>query len=243
MLPAIRNSLFSIIYPHECDVCAGPVESTTLGTSCHKCWVETRIFDGSEMLCGRCGSFLGERSAPIPVFCQKCDHYRFESAAAIGIYEKALAAAILELKRTPHLDRHLYGLIKNAVDARIAPLNIDLIIPVPLSKRRWIERGFNQAEIIAKKVSKILGTKMDRGSLARDRHTQMHRAGMDQKAREMSVEKAFSVVRPNLIEGRSILLVDDVLTSGATTSACARALKNGGSREVYVFTLARAVVS
>jgi ComF family protein len=117
----------------------------------------------------------------------------------------------------------------------------DLIIPVPLSKKRAVERGFNQAETIASQVSGLVGIPIDAASLIRKKHTPMHRAAMDKKAREMTVKNAFEVSRPKLIEGKSILLVDDILTSGATASYCAKALKKKGAAGVKVFTLARAV--
>ena len=71
----------------------------------------------------------------------------------------------------------------------------------------------------------------------------MHRIGMDEKARELTVRKAFEVTRPKLIEGQNILLIDDVFTSGATASYCAKVLKKHGAAKVNVLTLARAVLS
>ncbi len=105
-----------------------------------------------------------------------------------------------------------------------------------------IERGFNQAEIIAKSVANITGIPVDSHSLVRTTHTPMHRVGMDKRARELTVVNAFKVVRPNLIKGSRILLVDDVFTSGSTASNCAKALKKAGAERVKVLTLARAVM-
>ncbi|HET9129668.1 MAG TPA: phosphoribosyltransferase family protein [Terriglobia bacterium] len=116
----------------------------------------------------------------------------------------------------------------------------DLILPVPLSARRRAERGFNQAEFIARRVASILHKPVDIRSLSRKTHTPMHRASMDKKAREQSVKNAFEVIRPKLIEGKAILLVDDIFTSGATVSNCAKSLKKAGAKRVDIFTLARA---
>jgi predicted amidophosphoribosyltransferase len=71
----------------------------------------------------------------------------------------------------------------------------------------------------------------------------MHRVGMDQKARELTIHNAFTVLRPKLIAGRHVMLIDDVLTSGATASQAAKILKKNGAAGVSVFTLARAVLS
>jgi len=115
-----------------------------------------------------------------------------------------------------------------------------VVIPVPLSARRLQERGFNQAAVIATVIARSGNLLLDENSLVRKIHTPMHRAGMDRKARAMTVKKAFEVVRPKLIEGRDTLLVDDVLTSGETASICARVLKKSGAATVSVLTIARA---
>jgi len=118
---------------------------------------------------------------------------------------------------------------------------VDLIVPVPLSVGRHKDRGFNQAEIIANALAAFSGVPVDAASLARTTDTPMHRGGMDQKAREMTVRKAFEVVRPKLVAGKSVILVDDVFTSGSTASFCSKALRKHGANGIKVFTLARAV--
>ncbi len=241
MLDAIQNLFFSLIYPEECRVCGLHVESHNDGIACRECWAATRIFDGSEMLCEKCGAFFGDKAAPIPVFCRKCDDHHYDKATAAGIYEKALAANIVNLKNTPTLSHRLKAIISTAGNRKVLN-DADLIVPIPLSARRRIERGFNQADLIAETVSRSTRIPVDAHSLARKTHTPIHRVGMDQKARELTVKNAFKVVRPKLIEGKTILLVDDVLTSGATASSCAKALKKSGAHNVSVFTLARAVL-
>lgn len=243
MLKAVQNSLLSLIYPQECSVCCDSVDQFHFGNACEKCWSDTRILTGHEMLCKRCGALLGDEAAVVPVSCLKCEGYYFEKAFATGIYEKALAATIVQLKNSPNLNRHLRSLVRTTFETRLSGLNVDLIVPIPLSKARRIERGFNQAEIIAAEVGRASRTAVDNGSLARSVHTPVHRVGVDQKARELTVKNAFEVTRPNLIAGKRILLVDDVLTTGATSSACAKILKKNGTGEVFVFTLARAVMN
>ena len=115
------------------------------------------------------------------------------------------------------------------------------IIPVPLSKRRFYERGFNQAAVLAKILAKETKIELDEKTLVRTKHTKIHRAGMDKKGRALSVEKAFEIKRENFIKGEKILLVDDVFTSGASASMCAKVLKKKGADKVYVFTIARTV--
>jgi len=117
------------------------------------------------------------------------------------------------------------------------------IIPVPLSSRRKFERGYNQAQVIAEFLAKSTSTKLNTQSLRRKMNTPMHRVGMDQRARELTLVGAFEVTAPRLIEAAHIVLIDDVFTSGSTASACAAILKKNGAAEVDVFTLARATLS
>lgn len=116
----------------------------------------------------------------------------------------------------------------------------DAVVSVPLSTRRLRERGFNQAAVLGKVVARHTAIPLDEISLVRSTHTPMHRVGMDRKARAATVKNAFQVVRPKLVEGKNILLIDDVLTSGETASVCAGVLKKVGAVTVNVLTVARA---
>jgi ComF family protein len=207
--------------------------------ACDGCWEQTKIFTGNEMLCNKCGAFFSDSAAVVPVYCHRCDDHAYDKAFALGVYEKALAATILRLKRDPSPPTRLVRLIQRGAE-RLP--KADLILPVPLSKLRHIERGYNQAELLGRCLSKALKVPVDPLSLRRKKHTPIHRIGMDQRARELTVEKAFEVTRPSLISGRSVLLVDDVLTSGSTAAACAQVLKKSGAAAVNVFTIARAVM-
>ena len=178
-------------------------------------------------------------SSKCPTTCRKCDDQHFDSALAIGSYEKALAASVLELKKSPRLVGRVKDLLVELTE-QMSFRNSDVIIPVPLSPRRLQERGFNQAAVIGKFVSKQLAIPLDEATLIRRIDTPMHRAGMDRKARGVTVKNAFVVSRPKLIQEKNILLIDDVFTSGETVSSCAKILKKNGAARVDVITLARA---
>jgi ComF family protein len=241
VLDALQDTLLSVIYPQQCRVCSREVEDRVNGVACRDCWQATRIFAGDEMLCEKCGAFLGEAAAPVAARCHKCNEHHYHKAVAAGVYEKALAAAIVDLKTSPHLSKRMRSLISQGLTC-VDLVGIELIVPVPLAKERYVERGFNQAEIIARAVAAAASLPVDTFSLARTVHTPLHRLGMDQRARELTVENAFAVARPKLVSGKAILLVDDVLTSGATASACAKVLTKNGANRVNVFTIARAVL-
>ncbi|HVF86613.1 MAG TPA: hypothetical protein VM866_03445, partial [Pyrinomonadaceae bacterium] len=123
---------------------------------------------------------------------------------------------------------------------RRAPLDrATRIIPTPLHEKRERERGFNQAAVLGHTLAALSGLPIDEQSLVRVTGTEHHRAGMDSRGRRESVEEAFEVRRQRLIEGERPLLIDDVFTTGATASACAKALREAGAQEVFVLTAAR----
>lgn len=214
------------------------MENLELGIACDVCWQNTRLFTKEDPLCEKCGGLLTSRAFQQ---CRQCDDQHFDFVMSVGTYEAALSKSVIDLKKNDRIPPKLTELIRSRL-ADLTGQNIEIVIPIPLSAKRRLERTFNQAESIGRLVSDILSKPMDQYSLVRTGHSPMHRAAMDRKAREMSVKGSFSVTRPNLIKGRNILLVDDVLTSGSTASHCARALKKAGAVEVNVFTIARALV-
>ena len=240
MLTTLSHSLLSIVYPLACSICEREVESHADGVACSECWNTTRIFDGKETLCNKCGAFLFSGASSRPMTCRHCDEHFYDGAYAVGLYETVLSTSVLRLKRAPRIPTRLKQAILSRID-QVPVYNTTLVVPVPLSNRRRRERGFNQATIVGRIIAKHLGVSLDETSLVRTTHTPVHRAGMDRKARAMTVKNAFGVVRPKLISGQRILLVDDVMTSGETVSMCAKALKKKGAAMVNVFTIARAL--
>jgi len=239
----IYDSALALVYPQVCAVCAASVEARADGVACATCWQSTRVFSGDEQICWKCGVLskgtVSHEQREL-IRCGHCDGEPFTAARSCGIYEKALRAAVLSLKNQPYVPRRLVQLLKEVADR--PPLDrATRIIPVPLHPKRQRVRGFNQAENIGSAVARGSDRFLDRLSLFRVVHTDRHRAGMDAKARRETVEGAFAVRHPRLIAGESILLVDDVFTTGATASACASSLINAGAKEVFVLTIARAL--
>ncbi len=239
MFRRIFDSVLNTVFPHACRVCGRNTEQHVAGPACDSCWSKSVIFDGNQTLCVKCSEYLVGRDSPFEPICHLCDDHAYDAARSVGRYGAALAASVIALKSEPVISGRLADLLIDAFD-RSPFYDADLVIPVPLSRKRRIERGFNQAELIAEVVSARRGLALDRGTLVRTRHTQMHRAAMDRKARARTVTDSFQVTRPNAIEEKAIILTDDVLTTGSTASACAEILKANGARKVYVLTLARA---
>ncbi len=113
----------------------------------------------------------------------------------------------------------------------------DIIIPVPLHARRLRWRGFNQAELLAKELH--LQIPLEPAILKRRRYTQPQVTLRDRRAREENLRNAFTVTQPHAVHGKTILLIDDVITTGSTLTHCAAALKDAGARHVYCLVLAR----
>ena len=200
------------------------------------------MFSEGETVCWKCGvlsqaNVTEDRCRNIR--CGRCETDAYTAARACGPYEGALRASILELKRQPHVARHLAELMQDVQQRE--PLNqAELIVPVPLHADRERERGFNQAIVLARELSRVSGLPLDEHSVIRKVHTERHRAGMDAKARRQSIADAFTVRHSDQIKRKRVLLVDDVFTTGATVSECARVLASAGVEHIYVLTVARA---
>ncbi len=240
-IDSLYDAVLALFYPQACEVCGASVEARRDGRVCAACWQETRIFAEDDALCWKCGAVT---HATVPtekrmdVRCRRCEGDAYDGARACGAYQGALRAAVLALKREAHVPSRVAQLLYET--QRRAPLSAATrLVPVPLHPERQRQRGFNQAAILGRALADLTKLPLDEWSLVRTRHTERHRAGMDAQARRESVSEAFEVVRPRLIENESILLLDDVLTTGATVSACAAALKTAGARSVFVLTLAR----
>jgi ComF family protein len=237
----IYDAALAVVYPQACAVCGDSVESRHDGVACAECWEATTLFRGSDALCWKCGTLSHvqvREDKRESVRCGRCDDDAFTVARACGSYEGALRASILELKRQPHVPRRLALLLLEV--QRREPLNTaDVIVPVPLHPEREFERGFNQALVLGRELSRLSGLPLEEYSLIRRLHTERHRAGMDAHARHKSVAGAFAVRHSNLIPGNRVLLVDDVFTTGATVSACAAEITAAGAKKVFVACLAR----
>ena len=234
---SLYNALLAIVYPQACSLCGSSVEDRHLGVACAQCWHATRTLASTDITCWKCGDLsMGTIAAEKrdQVRCRRCDEDAFTAARACGAYEGALRASVLALKREPYINRRLVSLLVE-IQSR-APLDKATRDCVPLHPDRG---GFQSAAIIGGELARAVRLPFDEVSLIRTVHSERHRAGMDAKGRRETVAEAFSVRYPRLIEDESVLLVDDVFTTGATASACATALMSAGAKEVYVLTIAR----
>jgi ComF family protein len=262
-LRAVADGVVGLAYPQECRLCNGPVQSLRDGIACADCWMDpsiTRLLIGARV-CHKCGAPLDRRTSPATPTPRPpagdfppskneqadsegcapwCAAFPFYCARSCGVYGGAIEAAVLFLKQYPHVCGRLSDLIRLAFETDILSLDADVVVPIPLHPSRERERGYNQAMLIARVLSRNYGLEVEKLALSRVIPTERHRAGLDRIDRARSVENAFAVTRPQIVNGRRLLLVDDVLTTGATISAATCALINAGADRVSVLTAARA---
>jgi len=187
----------------------------------------------------RCAA-CGERARMQHVFCARCaaSVVRARGHDAPFLYGGAIAQAIVRFKYGPEppLARPLGELLRHGVPllGAFAP---DLVVPVPLHGTRLVERGFNQAALLAAPIARDLRASLAPRALVRTRDTPQQSA-LDRRRRLVNVRRAFAVRDARLISGKRVLLVDDVRTTGATLSACEEALRAAGAREVRGLVLA-----
>lgn len=117
---------------------------------------------------------------------------------------------------------------------------LDYFVPVPLHPKRHHERGFNQADLLSLELSRHFGIPTMTGILNRTRHT-IPQFDLHPKERMVNVRGAFSVRGGQHIQGKRLMLIDDIYTTGATVSECTRVLKDAGAEQVHILTLSRAV--
>ena len=197
----------------------------------------------SDPVCNTCGRPMELDLGP-EAQCAACIARppRWDRARAALIYDAASRRIVLDLKRSGRRDglRTMTGWMQRAGANLIA--EADMIIPVPLHYTRLVSRGFNQSAWLGQGIAREAGLPCRVDLLKRKRRTPTQ-GNLSAKARHRNVAGAFSISprAVTLIDGKRLLLVDDVLTTGATLSACTRALKRAGARQVDVLVLARVV--
>jgi len=229
-----------LIYPGCCLLCGQPLAAaqTHFCSLCHR-----ELFADRESLCPRCAGSIGPFTA-IDGRCPACrkESFAFQQVLRLGRYEGLLREVILRLKkqRGEGLAELLGECWAKESVARFAAFHADAMIPVPLHWRRRWQRGYNQSAALCRGLASCLNLPFHPAWLRRVRHTPQQTSRPTPAERKANVRGAFRARTGAPLAGRTILLVDDVMTTGATASEAARALRSAGASHVVVAVLARA---
>lgn len=230
--------LIELFLPAVCISCGRPAPDTAQGDFCPPCLASMPALSSPH--CPRC-------SLPYPVeegsshLCEGCSRtsFSFSWAAAAGLYDGALRQAIQRFKYAAaiNLDLPFARLLADRCTERVRDFTPDLLVPVPMDRQRLRVRTYNQSELLARRLGRIWRVPVAADLLIRCRGTLPQR-GLREAERRRNLKSAF-VLRRALL-GQRVLLIDDVLTTGATADECSRILRAGGASEVAVAVLARA---
>jgi len=237
--------LFDWLYPPRCRACRGRILGRDAEYFCEHCREHIQLV--GHPLCNVCGRPFPDASGDDHE-CGVCLERppQFIAARAWACYPREddhpLREVVQKFKyaRKVSLGRPLGRLMARGCQAFLGEIDPDVIVPVPLYPKRLRWRGFNQSVLLAREVSRAYGIPMDPFLLQRRRETAAQ-TQLAEEERRRNVRGAFMLDPDRPIRGKRVLIVDDVYTSGATVNECSRTLKQGGAKEIYVLTLARAV--
>ncbi|MDI9612482.1 MAG: ComF family protein [Acidobacteriota bacterium] len=240
----LLDGILNLVYPDACALCGAPVARSRECSVCAACWDLVLGLKIGPPCCTCCGLPLpGFDSDPAPLCLDCLDRLPpYAGARSWGHYAESLRGAIHALKFAgrQRMADGLAPLLAQAFLESWRREDFDAIAAVPLHPKRKLERGFNQSELLAVRLGRILGLPLVR-ALERTRPTPPQ-VGLGDADRWANVRGAFRCTRPRLVREKRILLVDDVMTTGATVGSATTALLAAGARRVSVLTAARAVL-
>jgi competence protein ComFC len=240
MLRGLLKGLKDLIYPNCCLVCKNKISSTNQRQLiCTNCW--DKIEQNLPPFCASCGRHLTPEAIEKNA-CPSCFrvNFYFDRAFSPCTYTGVVKKLIHEFKYSgkDYLGKPLGKLMHTFIRNYQLPItHLDFLVPIPLHKSRQREREFNQAEILSQEIAQQFNKQVLTDLLIRVKPTKTQ-TELTFQERCQNVEKSFSVTKPELIKDTNLLLIDDVLTTGATSNEAARCLKEAGAKKVLLLTLA-----
>ena len=212
----IFDYILSLIYPPKCVFCGKVIDKSDICSECEKTLPYTK----------------GDSVYQKFLFVDKCISPLY--------YKDYVRLAVLRFKFSgcSCYSRRLGAIMSECAENNLDCGSIDMISCIPLSKKRLHDRGYNQAELLAREISKAVDVKFA-PTLKKIKNNTAQSTIKDAKLRAKNVVGVYTVTDPETVKGKYILLVDDVVTTGSTVSECARMLKKAGAKAVYCITLAR----
>ncbi len=241
---AAGSALLDMVYPPRCAACGlGLEDGSEWPHLCGGCSLKIRWI--GPKACLRCGLPLGPYSDDHDGrWCVSCRTVplAFGRASAAAIYEDTVSALVRGFKydRRMHIGATLSAMLNRRAADVLGDGGYDWVAAVPLHGKKRRERGFDQSEYLASRLASAMRVPLLAGGLRRVRETPAQ-AGLSRTARFSNLKGAFEVARPDDVKGKRVIIVDDVMTTGATCSSVARALRNAGATVVAAAVVARAL--
>ncbi len=232
------QNLIGLIFPNRCLICEAPLDPARRQPLCLR--HEREIEQVEPPVCGKCGrKMFGESVEQLS--CERCrspsTYYDAGYSACIYAGPVRELVHLFKYRGRRYLQTFLGGLIVDFLRGSPYISQHDAIVPVPLHWWRYCTRGFNQAADLAKPISRHFHVPIMKRNLRRIRHTSPQ-VRLPPKERSINIKNAFKVSRPSKVAGKRLVLLDDIITSGATLNECARVLKEAGASGVTIITLA-----
>ncbi len=228
---SIKDIILDALFPPICPVCAKIVAGgRKICPACERklCFVEGPV-------CEKCGKPVDDDEK----YCSDCDAYEhvYDEGRAALVYDEYMSKSIYRFKYNGKREFAPYyaKVMADRLSEKISSWDPDVIVPVPVHKSRLKKRGYNQAQLIATELSKRLKIPVNSGIVSRAAATKVQKK-LSAKERQNNLKKAFNVTQ-NVVKYESVLIVDDIYTTGSTVDAVAGCLKRAGIRKVYFATL------
>ncbi len=224
--------LINVLFPLRCAICDEPVYGEI--PVCPKCAASVRCIEGDT--CIKCGKVLKDSEKMTCYDCSRKIH-SFDRGFSVFEYQDIKKS----LYRFKYAGRAEYGAYYAFVTQRymgrvISQLNASALVPVPIHRKRMAARGYNQAEVFAKELSRLVGIPVRSDLIFRTKAT-VPMKKLSESERKNNLKKAF-IIAPNVVKLKSIIIIDDIYTTGSTMDAVASLFKEAGVEKVYFITVA-----
>ena len=234
-----RKRLLHFFFPRTCFSCGKDLPYDRDIPLCVPC--ENGLTLPGPLICQRCGVVLKSGGAHC-FHCRgsKASSYKckvIRAACNFNEYSRGLVHA-LKYEGADYVARYMGELMAQRFTLFKELADVDLVLPVPLFKKRQVQRGYNQSELLARAFCDKTGLTLDTASLVRVRDTGSQ-TKLGRQARVENMKEAFLVPNPVAVKSKTVLLIDDVATTGSTLESCAQALRRAGAKHVVAFTFAR----
>jgi ComF family protein len=231
------DPLFDFLYPGQCAGCTTAYDRA--GILCRDCERDLENLSAAAT-CEFCAMPLTEHGAPCP-YCLDKGVFPFDRIISIGVYQHPLRSLIHQAKYSGDwsLAESLADRILEREETKTLLTETECLVPVPLYRSRHVQRGYNQAEVIARRLGKRCSVKVVNAA-ARCRPTRTQTYIHSRAQRMENLQDAFALIRPGKIAGKHIVLVDDVMTSGATLLSLAKVLRPAKPASISAIVIATA---